>query len=205
MAGLLLAACSGQQGFPVTTPPATGPAHSGPSATSPPGSADPSEPGGNVTVHDGAPSVPHPVDVAPFKTNPCSMLTLSQLNQLGITGKPHKARKGAIPVCTWDNGIGKPSASVGVIPNPDGLSAIYKEDKQRGKFEYFKPVDPINGFPAVIALIDDGRKSGDCSYDIGLNNADDALVVVSVPGSPHPCQDALQVAKDVTLTAKGGG
>lgn len=162
--------------------------------------------GGHQSLpHDGAPKVPHPVDVARFKAAPCTVLTRSQLQTLGITAKPeNRPNSPTGPTCDWRTGINSVNVSIDFIPNKGGLSDLYAGNKE-GKFQVFEPIAPINGFPAVLNLPTDSRSSGDCGYVVGLNDRDAMSIDLGERPGGNPCDDVKQVALSVTKTVKEGG
>jgi Protein of unknown function (DUF3558) len=160
--------------------------------------------GDQALPHDGAPKVPNPVDVARFKAAPCTVLTESQLQTLGITAQPESRPDVLGGECRWQGGINGVNVQINFIPNPDGLSGLYKLHKQ-GRGQVFEPIAPINSFPAALDLPTDSRASGDCSYSVGFNDRDAAFIQIGERPGGNPCDDVKQVALSVTKTVKAGG
>jgi hypothetical protein len=194
--GLLAAGCSGDAGSLAATAGSGG--HTA-RETSPPSSTPPA-------VSHGAPPVRHPIDTTHFRKHPCEFITSKQIKRLGVpvTPKPDLTTKG-FHACAWvPPPSGEIAFSVTFIPNKHGLSDVYTL-AQQGHYEVFTKGPIANGSPTVIALVSDGRSSGDCAYDVGLNNSDVVDVLMQSDKHGDPCHDALQVVKDVTLTAKRSG
>lgn len=74
-----------------------------------------------------------------------------------------------------------------------GLSAVYEAD-QDGKWAFFEPLEPIEGFPAVAYDILDDRDIGNCTVVVGVSDgvAFEADVTQSSTnvGQSDPCEAA---------------
>jgi hypothetical protein len=196
--GLLASACSGSMSSLVDKAGSDSQPSGGSAATSsaPPG------------VSHGAPPVQHPIDTTHFRKHPCDFLTPEQVETLTIPDSPKPDLKTqGFHSCSWEPHLtDNVSVAVGFLPNAHGLSSLYALNQQDpDSYDVFKPGAIVNGFPTVLALVSDGRSSGDCTYAVGLNNSDAVLVQLGMDTGGDPCHDALQVVKDVTLTAKREG
>jgi hypothetical protein len=189
---LLALACSGSTSSLVGKAGPDGETTGGPTATS---SASPS-------VSHGAPRVEHPIDTTHFRKHPCDFLTAKQVETLGIPSKGEQAPKTAS--CAWAPHLtDNVSVSVGFLPVAHGLSSLYAlNQNDPGQYVEFKPGSIANGFPTVLSRGHHGLSGGDYTYSIGLNNSDAIDVQLFMDTGGDPCHDALQVVKDVTLTAK---
>lgn len=193
---LAAAACS-------TTNPGT------PSASSP--APGPMSESNSALPGPGVPEVPHPVDVARFKQEPCGALTDSQVAELlgpGVSGKPD-LQAPAGPTCSWD-ATDVSQAGIGVIfMNADqlGLTSVYEaKDKQ---YQFFQPMESLDGFPIVAYGVSDERTSrGRCAVALGVSNiqAVDIHVAQSEKnvGKKDPCVAAHDIAAQVLSNLRGG-
>jgi hypothetical protein len=194
--GLLASACSGSTSSLVDKA----------GSDSQPTGASPATSSASPSVSHGAPRVEHPIDTTHFRKHPCDFLTAKQIDALDLPGsrRPDLKSQG-FHGCSWvDKDSISISVSVTFIPNPHGLSSLYALN-QNGGFDVFNPGPVANGFPTVLAMVDDSRSDGDCSYAVGLNDSDVVNIQLSGDRQGDPCHDALQVVKDVTLTAKRSG
>ncbi|MYW91032.1 DUF3558 domain-containing protein [Amycolatopsis rubida] len=184
----LAAACSGGQTPAPTSVPETGP--SAPAAL----------------PHSGAPKVEHPLPSSVLSGDPCrTALTKTQVGRIITTMPAGKARtlSGLGPTCDWSNIDSGAAVRVGYVTDDhQGLSAVYQNS--RPKVKVWRPLPPIQGFPAVAFSDFDG---------IGLNSAcqvsfgtsDDLSVDVSITlgeskaGKADPCAVAAQAA-DIVVT-----
>ncbi len=148
---------------------------------------------------DGAPAVPEPIkNTAGAETDPCTAVKTSQIEELGGKVEKTVTDDGALGKnCGWIFEEGPSNVNAGlVVGNKEGLSSLYAK-KAHGDFVTFKPIDPIEGYPAVIYGTTGGRE-GFCNLAVGLR---DDLVYTIVPqlyaGNPmlsDPCGLAARVA-----------
>jgi hypothetical protein len=194
--GLLTAGCSGGAGSLAATAGSGGHTASSPS---PPSSTPPA-------VSHGAPPVQHPIDTTHFRKHPCDFLTSKQVKRLGI---PTAATPSFDPQpgCRWANpDTADVTVAVDFIPNGHGLSSLYLLNQEYpDNYVQFESGPIVNGFPTVLARGYHGLRSGDCSYAVGLSDGDAVNIQLHMDTGGDPCHDALQVVKDVTLTAKRSG
>ncbi|MFJ9784008.1 DUF3558 domain-containing protein [Amycolatopsis sp. NPDC101161] len=156
----------------------------------------------------GVPSVANPIDTTRSASEPCSALTDSQVEELfgrPVTPKPDlKAPAG--PTCSWDPADGS-GASVNVIfatVDDLGLTGVYRA---RGtNYKLFEPLQPIEGYPAVIYGTSDYRSEGMCSLAIGTSDHSTIDLTVTQSranvGKTDPCQSAKTVASKVVVSLK---
>jgi hypothetical protein len=153
-----------------------------------------------------APRVSSPLPTGELVTNPCSALSTSQLNQLGIAPPGRASTNQAGPNCKWV-GAANPSntAAVGVMTaNHNGLSDIYAGNEQK-KFAYFEPTQ-VDGYPGVYAESANDRANGFCSVWIGLTDQlviGVSMILTTGSNKTHPCDSAYAVGKAVIEHLKG--
>jgi hypothetical protein len=194
---LAAAACS-------TTNPGT------PSASSPvPGTSSSSE-SSTALPGPGVPKVQRPIDVARFKQEPCVALTGSQVAELlgsGVSGKPD-LHAPAGPTCSWDS-ADVSQAGIGIIfMNADqlGLTSVYNaKDKQ---YQFFQPMESVDGFPIVAYGVSDERTSrGRCAVAIGVSDTQAVDVHVAQSekniAKKDPCVAAHDIATQVLSNLRG--
>ncbi|MFK0243090.1 DUF3558 domain-containing protein [Amycolatopsis azurea] len=157
---------------------------------------------------DGAPAVAQPIkNTAGAETDPCSAVTTAQIEQFG--GKVEKTVTDDSPLgknCGWIFEEGPSNVNAGlVVGNKEGLSSLYAK-KAHGDFVTFKPIDSIEGYPAVTYGTTEGRE-GLCNLAVGLR---DDLVYTVIPqlytGNPmlaDPCGMATKVAAAAIKNFKG--
>ncbi|MEV6605961.1 DUF3558 domain-containing protein [Kutzneria sp. NPDC051319] len=163
----------------------------------------------------GAPHVANPLDTTRGQSAPCNVLTQAQISSLGIvaTGKPSTDPTG--PGCNWSDtstipllmtiGTGFITASKG------GLSSLYVQAESLKKAGgYFEPVDPIQGFPAVLyGQLDDRKDKTNPGCGLAVGVSDTLQFTVSVDTTTahqqfDPCAIAKKVADFVMTNLKAG-
>lgn len=157
---------------------------------------------------DGAPAVSNPIEnTAAVEKDPCSAVPTTDIEAIG--GKVERSRTVDLSEglnCSWLFVEAPSTLSAGlVVGNKKGLSALYAQ-KSTGGLTTFKPVDPIEGHPAVIyANGSEGR--GTCTLAVGVR---DDLVYTVIPhlssGNPmleDPCGMAAKVAAAAIKSFKG--
>ncbi|WP_369871196.1 DUF3558 family protein [Amycolatopsis sp. AA4] len=145
----------------------------------------------------GVPSVPHPLDTARFKQNPCATLTPAQISGLlGPSPRVQADPQGPVgPACGWFA-----QASVAVL-YPDindlGLTSVYRA--KGGAYPFFLPLAPVDGYP-VVAYGEDDPRAGRGECDVAMGTSDRETLVVSITqsavhkGEKDPCQSARDIA-----------
>jgi hypothetical protein len=112
------------------------------------------------------------------------------------------------PSCGWDPADGS-GASVNVIfatVDDLGLTGVYRA---RGtNYKLFEPLEPIEGYPAVIYGTSDFRSKGLCSLAVGTSDRSTVDLTITQSranvGKADPCQAAQTVASKVLTSLKGG-
>ncbi|MFD5090819.1 DUF3558 domain-containing protein [Amycolatopsis thailandensis] len=163
------------------------------------GTATTSAPSSARLPSDGAPAVATPIaNTAVVEADPCSAIPSAEIEAIG--GTVERSRTVDLSEglnCSWLFSEAPSTLSAGlVVGNKKGLSALYAQ-KSTGGLTTFKPVDSIEGHPAVIyANGSEGR--GTCTLAVGLRND---LVYTVIPhlssGNPmlaDPCGMATKVA-----------
>lgn len=157
---------------------------------------------------NGAPKVGDPLDTTRFQQEPCATLTKAQAADLNLpaTGEPTDIVGGV--GCEWDNRDTRGYALVGfVTSNSKGLSNVYASN-ERGEYSYFNPLPDINGYPGVVAHIEDSRSRGICGVFVGVT--DELVVDIAVKlsaanvGNADPCEVVVDVAGMALQTMKEG-
>ncbi|MBB5853863.1 DUF3558 domain-containing protein [Amycolatopsis umgeniensis] len=157
---------------------------------------------------DGAPAVTNPIaNTAAIETDPCTAVPAAEIETIGgkIDGsriEPMTMGKG----CTWSFADGPSTVNAGLVTgNKQGLSTLYAQ-KARGGLTTFKPVDPIDGYPAVI-YANGGEGKGTCTLAVGVRD-DLVYTVIPLLSSDHPmladpCGMATKIAAAAIKNLKG--
>jgi hypothetical protein len=163
--GLLLSGCTEKRGSATPAPSSVG------TSTS-------------ALPHDGAPKVDAPLPATALAGSPCeSALTPDQVSTFlgdATSGKPSDSALG--PLCNWSSssGSGAGFAISYQTKSDQGISLAYQNIQP--KAARWKPLDPIQGFPAVAyANFDDKRAcvivvgvSDELAFSVGLTLGDKA-------------------------------
>jgi hypothetical protein len=178
-------------------------------STPPPvdGTAAPQTTGVNAEgkLPSGAPPVATPLDTTKAQATPCSALTAAQVSMLGITatGKPDSFTTG--PLCNWDDTSAVPPAmTIGigfVTASKGGLSSLYVQAESLKKNGgYFEPIDPVQGYPAVLySQRDDRRAKTNASCSLAVGTSDTLQITVNVTiTNPSQQSDPCTVDKKAT-------
>ncbi|MCG8917868.1 DUF3558 domain-containing protein [Actinokineospora sp. PR83] len=184
----------------------------GGSATTTPGASDSSKPSTTPSSSttsgqgDDVPKVSNPLDVSKFVDKPCTGLTQTQLDRLGV-GNAEQDTQPTGEYCVWTNGRGG-SVNLAFVVGQGGLGGVYY-GKKTGQFKFFQELPDISGYPAVIADLSDGRKNGACAVAVGMT--DDIILDVDTTqsldkvGDGDPCQVTVDVVEQILETVKAGG
>lgn len=158
----------------------------------------------------GAPHVAKPLDVSRAQASPCNSLTPAQISSFGIvaTGKPGDPTLG--PKCDWSDTSTVPSlmtvSVVFVTKSTGGLSSLYVQAESLKKVGgYFEPIDPIQGYPALLySQLDDRKAKTNAACNLGIGVSDTLQVAVGVVvGTPSPQSDPCTIDKkaaDMVMT-----
>jgi hypothetical protein len=149
---------------------------------------------------DGAPSVDNPIaNTAVAESDPCSTVTTPQIESLG--GKVDRSRVDDMTLgknCVWVFADGSGNVGAGMVTkNKDGLSGIYSQSA-RGGLTTFKPVEPIEGYPAVV-YANGGEGAGVCTLAVGIRNDLVYTIIPRLRPQNHyladPCGMATKIAQ----------
>ncbi len=163
----------------------------------------------------GAPHVANPLDVSRAQASPCSVLTAAQISSVGIvaTGKSSDSAVG--PACDWDDTSAIPSpVSIGVrfvTKTSGGLSSLYVQaDSLKKAGGYFEPIDPIQGYPALLyAQYDDRKATTNAACNLGIGVSDTLQIAFGVTVThPSPQSDPCTIDKkaaDLMMTTLKAG
>ncbi|WP_037307301.1 DUF3558 domain-containing protein [Amycolatopsis orientalis] len=147
----------------------------------------------------GVPAVTDPIsNTAKAEADPCGVLSAAEIESIG--GKVKRTRTEDLTTgvaCTWVFEVSPTTVSAGLVTgNKNGLRSLY-ESNATGGLTTFRPVEPINGHPAVV-YANGGEGQGTCTLAVGIR---DDLVYTIIPrlSSDHPsfadpCGMATKVA-----------
>src|SRR5262249_46587726 len=128
----------------------------------------------------GVPKVETPLDFSRYQQSPCEAVTQAQIQQnlgAGIAPDSEPNAPGG-PACVWHAG-GDSQASITLGFVPKGLSRIY--DGQGTLFKLFKPMDAIQGYPAVAYDVTDDRMTeGHCALAVGTSDTSSIDVGITI-------------------------
>lgn len=157
---------------------------------------------------NGAPAVTNPIaNTAKAEADPCSTIPTTEIEAIG--GKIKRSGTEQLSMgnaCAWVFQESPNTLSGGLTTgNKDGLSSLYAQNATGG-LTTFKPVDPIDGYPAVI-YANGGEGKGTCTLAVGVRD-DLAYTVIPLLSSSHPsyadpCGLATKVAAAAIKNLKG--
>jgi hypothetical protein len=194
---LVLTACSSK------TNGTASPSESGSESASAP-SSDSDVPG------PGVPKVDIPIDVSRFQKAPCESLSQAQSSELlgpEVTINPAVDDE-AGPTCHW-NVPAVSQAGVGVTffkTTQLGLTGIYQA--KDSAYQFFQPLDPIDGYPTVaFGTTDERNTKGRCLLALGTSDTQQVDIAVSLSetniGKKDPCTAARDVAAKILGNLRG--
>jgi hypothetical protein len=167
----------------------------------PPGSGD-------DLPSNGAPKVDNPLDVSRFEEHPCEALTPADAETLNVPPTGEQSGDEAGETCYWRNSQTRGSLSLTFFSEDGhGLSSVY-EDADSGEYQYFEPIEDIEGFPAVAFNPSANKPAVDCGVVVGVSDklafmARVALSEANV-GKKEPCAAAAQAAGMLLTVMKEG-
>ena len=159
----------------------------------------------------GVPKVTTPIDTTHFQQVPCDALTSDQVVELlgsGVIPKTEpKAPAG--PTCTWNSPRVSQAAVTVIFGSLDhlGLTSVYRA--KGTKYPFFRPLDPIEGYP-LVAYDGEGDQSskGRCTVAVGVSDQEtfDLHIAQSEEniGKKDPCAAARDVAGKVLANLRKG-
>ncbi|MFI9384970.1 DUF3558 domain-containing protein [Kutzneria sp. NPDC052558] len=159
----------------------------------------------------GTPHVANPLDTSKAQAAPCSVITDQQIAQLGIVADKKLSDASLGPSCDWHD-TSKLPAMLGfevqfVTSNKSGLSSLYEQKDSLRQGGYFEPVNPIQGYPAVLYGQVEDRPDGACGIAVGVSDTLDYSVSVNVNSGPNvktPCDVAEKIADMVMTNLRAG-
>jgi hypothetical protein len=176
--------------------------HPSPSA----GATDPPSP---TEGNENVPKVAHPIDTSPYQREPCSVLSVDQLAQLGIKTepKPDLATK-AGPGCEW-NAYDDMGLTVGsrLLTAGSSLANLYQQHAQ-GAWPFFEPVPDVSGYPGVLLESVEAQPKSVCGMSVAVR--DDLIYSVQIRIDPQkeeakdPCPVVRKIAEMAVSTMKAG-
>ncbi len=156
-----------------------------------------------------APKIGNPLDVKAFEADPCSAVTPAQVQAFGLPGVSGRTNPGAVgTACIWLGTSTPAKMSPGIAILPDGTSLSSVIAKKDSTYQVFEQLPDIQGYPAYIALVSDGRASGSCELLVGVSDSRTiGSTFQSSTGSPKfadPCGAATEFASLAITTIKAG-
>ncbi|CAM3095423.1 DUF3558 domain-containing protein [Saccharomonospora xinjiangensis] len=160
--------------------------------------------------------VSEPLDISPYLSRPCELVSPEMLAKLGTSPseatprlpEDHKVSAEFGPSCDWS---GEDEGGIGVNINSGnkerGLGGLrgHEMARDQGRYELWEETS-ISSYPAVYLGVSDARDRGDCELVVGI--ADDmtfGVSAVSFYENPEKaCRVADEVAADVIETLKSG-
>ena len=153
----------------------------------------------------------NPLDTSKAQAAPCNIITDQQTAQLGIVAQHELSDASLGPSCNWQDTAKIPPVLVFTVQfvtsNKSGLSSLYEQKDSLRKGGYFEPVNPIQGYPAVLYGQVEDRPDGACGIAVGVSDALDYSVSVNVnSGSSQktPCDVAQKIADMVMTNLRAG-
>jgi hypothetical protein len=157
----------------------------------------------------GAPKIQNPLDVKTFEADPCGAVTPAQVQAFGLSGVSGRTNPGAVgAACIWLGTSTPAKMSPGIAILPDGTSLSSIIAKKDSTYQVFEQLPDIQGYPAYIALVNDGRTSGSCEHLVGVSDQRTiGSTFQSSTGSAKfadPCRAAAEFADLAITTIKAG-
>jgi hypothetical protein len=146
------------------------------------------------STSDNAPKVAVPVDITKLP-KACELLTSADLAKYAVSNPVPGSNQ-----CDWSSQASGSATGAQYFLHNGGINTVYKK-KAAGELALFKPIEAIQGYPAVIFLQVDKQKAGECGVAVGIT--DDSTLAVSVAlGSTSksyadPCPAAVKVTTSV--------
>lgn len=162
--------------------------------------------GAGQVPNSGAPKVQKPLHASTFRERPCEVLSRQQLDKLELHAKGELDADGSLGRgCDWNDTGGRTGGSYGItfVKGGAGLSGPYSHRTS----SFFKEIDPIAGYPAVISMTGDHRAEGSCTIAVGINDHQEIAISADMdrkaPNYDNPCGVAAKLAEKVVETVKG--
>jgi Protein of unknown function (DUF3558) len=156
----------------------------------------------------GAPKVSSPLNLTAAEAAPCNAVTAAQLTAYGlpgVTGSPNPGALGA--ACQWSGSLTAAEMSVGMSILPAGTS-LDSQYAKKDTFAVFEERPAIQGYPAIVSLLTDQRKEGNCELTVGASDERAILFTfLSDEKSKYfadPCAGVTEFANLAITTIKAG-
>jgi hypothetical protein len=156
----------------------------------------------------GAPKVSNPLTLTAFEAAPCTVVSAAQLTAYGLPGVTGSVNSGAPgPACKWSGALTAAEMSTGMVILPAGTSLGTTYGK-KGSYAAFEERPAIQGHPAVVALVADERKDGDCDIIVGAS--DERAILFTFQSDEKskyfadPCAGVTEFANLAITTIKAG-
>lgn len=169
------------------------------------GSADASSGPSSQVSQESRYPIESPLDVSPFLSDPCSLVSPELLESLGFSPEEGREKTAgsddvaalAGPYCGW-SGKDEGNLTVGIQSGntqrgTGGLEGIRNLHEQ-GRFALWEE-SSISGYPSAYYGINDGRAQGDCSIAVGV--AEDMTFSVSADFYYDNPEKACGIAQEV--------
>ncbi|WP_329069676.1 DUF3558 domain-containing protein [Amycolatopsis sp. NBC_01480] len=139
------------------------------------GGSSSAPPSPSPTSSGNGPKVPAPLPTQALLTDPCSTLTATEADGVGLAS-PGRKRTSGLQGCVWKSSATEQN-QIGLTPLPQNTGGISDIYDNKPHSVYFEPVD-INGYPGVYTDIQDARADGSCTLWVGVT---DQLAVSVIP------------------------
>ncbi|MEV6244027.1 DUF3558 domain-containing protein [Lentzea sp. NPDC051838] len=156
----------------------------------------------------GAPKVSNPLNLTAAEGAPCNVVTAAQLTAYGlpgVTGSPNSSALGA--ACQWSGSLTAAEMSVGMSILPAGTT-LDSQYAKKDTFGVFEERPAIQGYPAIVSLLSDRRKEGNCELTVGASDERAILFTfLSDEKSKYfadPCAGVTEFANQAITTIKAG-
>ncbi|NKE56138.1 DUF3558 domain-containing protein [Lentzea sp. PSKA42] len=156
----------------------------------------------------GAPKVSNPLNLAAVEAAPCNAVTAAQLTAYGLPGVTGSVNTGSLGAsCQWSGTLtaAEMSVGMGILPAGTNLDSQYA---RKDTFAVFEERPAIQGYPAIVSLLTDQRKEGNCELTVGASDERAILVTfLSDEKSKYfadPCAGATEFANLAITTIKAG-
>lgn len=174
-----------------------------PTSGNSPSSEDPPD---DELPSDGAPKVENPLDASHFEENPCDALTPDQANELNVSTTGTRADTSFGKGCLWRNEETGGATAIGFLSTVKrGLSETYRS-YSKGEFEYFEPIEDLEGFPAVAWDTKSENPTNQCSVTVGVTDQLTLQTLTELSrenvGEKNPCEVGLLATSEMLTTMK---
>ncbi|MET9627742.1 DUF3558 domain-containing protein [Lentzea sp. NPDC006480] len=156
----------------------------------------------------GAPKVSSPLNLSAVEAAPCNAVTAAQLTSYGLPGVTGSVNTGSVGAsCQWSGTFtpAEMSLSASILPVGTSLDSQYAK---KDTFAVFEERPAIQGYPAIVSLVVDQRKEGNCELTVGTSDDRTMLfTILSDEKSKYfadPCAGVVEFANLAITTIKAG-